>query len=221
MPNYVQGLLIVSTNTCATTIEWGLVELLKYPRVLKKIQDELDGVVVCHRIVNENDIPQLKYLQAIVKETFCLNCLELPLLLPNKNMKACEIGDYYILAKTGTFVNVWAIHQNPSLYENPFDFNLERFVGSEVDLKGKDFQLLPFGSRGRIFPGLSLGLMIMQIVLTRLIHSFTWKWPLGKTLENMDMRELFNLGTPKAIPLQTIIISRLPLQLYSTLKIVR
>ncbi len=100
MPNYVQGLLIASTNTSSTTIEWGLVELLKQPRVLKKIQDELDGVVGCHQIVNENDIPQLKYLQAIVKETFCLNCPKLPLLLPNKNMKACEIGDYYILAKT-------------------------------------------------------------------------------------------------------------------------
>ncbi len=37
----------------------------------------------------------------------------------------------------------------------------------------------------------------------------------------MDMSELFSLGTPKAIPLQTIVISLLPLQLHSTLKIVR
>jgi geraniol 8-hydroxylase len=43
-------------------------------------------------------------------------------------------------------VNVWAIHRDPSIYENPLEFNPERFVGSNVDLKGKDFQLLPFAS---------------------------------------------------------------------------
>jgi cytochrome P450 len=92
------------------------------------------------------------------------------------------------------------------VYENPFDFNPERFFGSEINLKGKDFQLLPFGSGRRICPGLSLGLMTVQIVLARLIHSFTWKLPFGETPKNMDMNELFGLATPKAIPLQAIAI---------------
>ncbi len=219
MPHYVQGFLTAGTETSATTIEWGLVELLKHPEIMKKTQDELDGVVGHHRIVNENDIPRLKYLQAVVKETFHLHS-PTPLLLPHENMKSCEIGGYYIPAKTRTFVKIWAIHRDPSVYENPFDFNPERFVGSEIDLKGKDFQLLPFGSGRRICPGLSLGLMTVQIVLARLIHSFTWKLPFGETPENMDMNELFGLATPKAIPLQAIAIPRLPLQLYSIPKLV-
>jgi len=56
--------------------------------------------------------------------------------------------------------------------------------------------------------------------LARLIHSFTWKSPLGETFENMDMGELFGLATPKAISFQAIAIAQLPLQLYSTPNVV-
>jgi cytochrome P450 len=42
-------------------------------------------------------------------------------------------------------VNVFAIHIHPSTFENPLDFNLGRFVGSEIDVRGTYFQLLPFG----------------------------------------------------------------------------
>jgi cytochrome P450 len=105
------------------------------------------------------------------------------------------------------------------VYENPFAFNHESFVGSEVGLKNKDFQLLPFGSRRQICLGLSLGLLTMQI-LARLIHNFAEKLPLRKIPKNIDMGESFGLATPKAIPLQAIAIARLPLQLYSTPKFV-
>jgi hypothetical protein len=56
--------------------------------------------------------------------------------------------------------------------------------------------------------------------LARLIHSFTWKLPLGETSENMDMGKLFGFATPKAISFQAIAIARLPLQLYSTPNVV-
>jgi hypothetical protein len=56
--------------------------------------------------------------------------------------------------------------------------------------------------------------------LARLIHSFTWKLPLGETSENMDMGELFGFATPKAISFQAIAIARLPLLLYSTPNVV-
>jgi flavonoid 3'-monooxygenase len=137
VPN-VQESLMAGIDASATTIEWALVELLKHPKVMKKAQDELDGVVGDGRFVNENDIPQLKYLQAIMKETFRLHP-PAPLLVPHESIESCEINGYHVPAKTHIFVNIWAIHRNLCAYENPLDLNLERFVGSEVDLKGFDF----------------------------------------------------------------------------------
>ncbi|CAK9882913.1 unnamed protein product [Sphagnum jensenii] len=207
--------LAAGTDTSAITTEWALAELLKHPKFMKKIQDELDDVVGHDRVVNESDLPQLKYLQAVVKETFRLHP-PTPLLLPRESIKACEINGYHIPPKTRTLVNIWAIHRDSSMYENPFDFNPERFVGTTVDLKGNDFQLLPFGSGRRMCPGLSIGLTIVQMELARLLHSFTWRLPNGENIQDIDMGEVFGLTTPKAIPLDVIATSRLPSHFYAS-----
>jgi cytochrome P450 len=196
-------------------VEWALVELIRHPNVIKKVQDELDDVVGQERVVDENDIPQLKYLQAVVKETFRLHAPG-PLLIPHENQEACEIGGYHIPAKSQIFVNVWAVHRHPSAYENPFDFNPERFVENLIDVKGVDFQLLPFGSGRRMCPGLNYALLMVQIEMAKLLHSFTWTLPKGQNPQDMDMAEIFGVSIPKKIPLQVVASARLPLHLYAS-----
>ncbi|CAM6057063.1 unnamed protein product [Sphagnum tenellum] len=206
--------LMASSETFTTIVKWAFVELLKHPKVMKKAQD-LDDVVGHQRIVDEKDVPQLKYLQAIVKETFRLHP-PVPTLIPHENFESCEVGGYHVSAKSMILVNLWDIHRDPCAYENPLDFNPERFVGSVIDVKGNDFQLLPFGSSRRICPALSLGLIMVQIYLARLLHSFVWKLPREENIEEPDMSEKSSLTAPKAIPLQVIPNARLPFHLYVT-----
>ncbi len=211
--HYVQESIQAGTDTTACTIEWALAELLRHPQFAKKAREELDDVVGLERVVNESDIPRLKYLQAIVKETFRLHP-PITLLLPRENIEGCEVGGYHIPPKTRLYVNVWAIHRDPSIYENPLEFNPERFVGSNVDLKGKDFQLLPFGSGRRVCPGYPFGLTNVQMELARFLHSFTLSLPKGENLQDMDMSEVFSIITLKAISLHVVATPRLPLHLY-------
>jgi cytochrome P450 len=213
MCHYVQGIFAASTDTSMTAIEWALAELLKHPKFMKKVQDELDDVIGKDRVIDESDIPQLKYFQAFVKETFRLHP-PATLMIPHQNLEACKIGGYHILPNTQIFVNVWAIHRHSSAYENPLEFNPDRFLQTNVDLKGKHFELLPFGSGRRICPGILLGLLTVQMHLARLLHSFTWKLPKGENPQDMDMGERFGLTTRKSIPLQAIAIARLPQHLY-------
>ncbi|KAH9564140.1 hypothetical protein CY35_04G008700 [Sphagnum magellanicum] len=100
-------------------------------------------------------------------------------MMPHESREACEIGGYHIPARSRIFVNVWAVHRHPSAYENPFDFNPERFVENLIDVKGIDFQLLPFGFGRRMCPDLNYGLLMVQIELAKLLHSFTWTLPKG------------------------------------------
>ncbi len=209
--------MIASVETSQTVIEWVLVELLKHPKIMEKLQYELDHVVGHECVVDEDDIPHLKYLQVVVKETFRLHP-PLPLLLPHESMHDCEVGGYHIPAKTRIIINAWAIHWHPSAYESPWDFNHERFVESGIDVKGKNFQLLPFGCGRRMCVGLPLGLTIFQLALARLLHGFTWKLPIGENPQNIDMGEVFGATTSKAIPLQAIGIARLPLHVYNVAK---
>jgi flavonoid 3'-monooxygenase len=70
---YMQDMICAGTDTSATTVGWALVELLRHPEAMKKAQAELDDVIGSERVVDEGDINELKYLQAIVKETFRLH----------------------------------------------------------------------------------------------------------------------------------------------------
>jgi len=210
---YMQDMICAGTDTSATTVGWALVELLRHPEAMKKAQAELDDVIGSERVVDEGDIHELKYLQAIVKETFRLHP-PAPL-LPHESIGDCTVGGYFIPAKTRIFVNAWAVHRHPSAYQKPLEFNPSRFVGSQIDVKGLDFQLLPFGSGRRMCPGLRLGLIMVQLELARLLHSFTWKLPAGQDPQDIDMDEMFGLTAPKAIPLHVVATARLPLHLYT------
>jgi cytochrome P450 len=128
------------------------------------------------------------------------------------------VGGYHIPAKTRIIINAWAIHRHPSAYESPWDFNPERFVESGIDVKGKNFQLLPFGCGRRMCVGLPLGLTIFQLALAQFLHGFTWELPIGENPQNIDMGEVFGATASKAIPLQAIGIARLPLHVYNVAK---
>jgi len=53
-----------------------------------------------------------------------------------------EINDYTIPQGAQIVINEWAIGRNPSIWENPNSFSPERFLGSEIDVKGRHFQLI-------------------------------------------------------------------------------
>jgi flavonoid 3'-monooxygenase len=58
------------TNTSAFTLEWALLERIFHLEIMKRAQEELDTVVGNNRQVFELDLPNLPYLQAIIKENF-------------------------------------------------------------------------------------------------------------------------------------------------------
>ncbi|KAJ4826532.1 hypothetical protein Tsubulata_042740, partial [Turnera subulata] len=111
--------------------------------------------------------------------------------------------------KTRVIINAWAIGRDPSAWTEPDRFFPERFVGSNIDLRGRDFQLIPFGSGRRGCPGLQLGLTVVRLVLAQLLHCFDWQLPNDMLPSQLDMTEEFSLVTPRSTPLLTIPTYRL------------
>jgi len=173
---FTQDIIAGGTESSATLVEWGLSELLKKPETFERATEELDRVVGRERWVEEKDIGGLEYMQWIVKETMRLHPVA-PMLVPRLSTQPCRIAGYDIPANTRLFVNVWTIGRDGKLWENPDKFQPERFKGSTLDVKGRDYELLPFGSGRRMCPGYSLGLKVVQIALANLIHGFQWKLP--------------------------------------------
>ncbi|KAH6558268.1 hypothetical protein KP509_1Z071300 [Ceratopteris richardii] len=174
-------------DTSTVTVEWALAELLKHPHILKKLQDELDAVVGSNRLVQDSDIRELPYLRAVVKETMRLHPV-LPLLVPHTAKEQCELSGYDIPSGTQAYVNVWAIGRDPTIWEKPLEFLPERFLNSNIDVRGQHFELLPFGSGRRSCPGLVLGINNVHLILASLVQAFDWM-PIGE----LDMTEKFGI----------------------------
>ncbi|GLT33611.1 hypothetical protein SLA2020_081830 [Shorea laevis] len=86
----------------------------------------------------------------------------------------------------------------------PSSFIPDRFLGSEIDVKGTHFELIPFGGGQRVCPGLDLSLRMLHIMLGSLINCFDWKLEDGVTPESMNMEEKFGITLQKADPLRAI-----------------
>ncbi|KAK4382987.1 cytochrome [Sesamum angolense] len=125
-------------------------------------------------------------------------------LLIHEGMEDCEVDGFYIQKKSRVLVNVWAIGRDPDAWTDPETFFPERFLGSNVDVRGRDFQLIPFGTGRRGCPGLQLGLTIVQLMVAQLVHCFDWELPNGMQPSELDMSENFGLITARAKHLMAI-----------------
>uniref|UniRef100_A0A0E0M1R5 Uncharacterized protein n=1 Tax=Oryza punctata TaxID=4537 RepID=A0A0E0M1R5_ORYPU len=99
---FTQDLIASGMESSSETIEWGISELLKKPKVFAKASEELDRMVGHRCWVNENDIPKLPYIEAIVKETMHLHPIG-PLLAPRLSREDTSVGGYDIPSGTRVF----------------------------------------------------------------------------------------------------------------------
>nr|XP_023880632.1 flavonoid 3'-monooxygenase-like [Quercus suber] len=208
-----QDLVAGGTDTSATTVEWAMSELMKQPHLIKKATEELDRIIGRDRWVEEKDIPQLPYIDAIMKETMRKHPVAV-LLAPHLALQDCNVAGYDIRKGTTIFINTWSIGRDTSIWDAPEEFRPERFLGKAIDVKGQNFELLPFGSGRRMCPGYSLGLKMISSSLANMLHGFEWKLPDNMKPEDLNMEEIYGLATPRKFPLVAVMKPRLPLHLY-------
>ncbi|CAN7127110.1 unnamed protein product [Brassica rapa subsp. narinosa] len=195
-------MFIAGTDTSSNTVEWAMAELLTNPKTMVKAQSEIQRIIGQNGFVQEPDISELPYIQAVVKETLRLHPA-VPLLLPRKAEKDVEVFGYLVPKDAQVLVNVWAIGRDPNVWENPTQFEPDRFLGEEIDVKGRDYELTPFGAGRRICPGLPLAVKMVSLMLVSLLYSFDWKLP-----NTVDMEETFGITLHKANPLHVVPVKK-------------
>ncbi|XP_054782240.1 geraniol 8-hydroxylase-like isoform X1 [Prosopis cineraria] len=197
-------LFVAGIDTTSSTIEWAMAELLRNPEKMKIAKDELRQILREDEQLEEFHISRLPFLRAIVKETMRLHP-SLPLLVPHKTEDEAELCGCFVVPKNAhVLINAWAIGRDPNVYDDPNQFKPERFMDNEIDFKGHDFELIPFGAGRRICPGLPLANRTVHIVLASLLYHYDWKNPNGFKAEDMDMSEMYGISLHKAIPLKAI-----------------
>ncbi|KAK2433054.1 cytochrome P450 83B1 [Trifolium repens] len=201
-------MLVAAIDTTSATLVWAMTALIRNPRVMKKVQEEIRNFGCKKEFLDENDIQNFTYMKAVIKETLRLY-LPAPLLVPRESREKCTISGYNIPANTIVYVNAWAIQRDSNVWKNPEEFYPERFLESSINFIGQDFELIPFGAGRRICPGMSLGVASIEIILANLLFSFDWKLPHGLVIEDVDIEMLPGITQHKKNPL--CLVAKIPM----------
>ncbi|CAH1419141.1 unnamed protein product [Lactuca virosa] len=198
--NTVKALILdvfaAGTDTTFTSLVWSISELLRHPRVMEKLKQEVTKIAQGRSMILEKDLENMQYLKAVIKETLRMYP-PIPLLIPHESTEDVKLLGYDIPAGTQTLVNAWAIGRDSTAWEEPEEFKPERFLNSSTNYKGLHFELLPFGGGRRGCPGIPFATVIFELALANVIYKFDLALPNGVKNTDLDMREKFGITLHK------------------------
>ncbi|BFI30206.1 protein MpCYP829-like25 [Marchantia polymorpha subsp. ruderalis] len=207
-------ILLAGTDATRLLVVWAMCNLMKHPHVMKKVQQELDDVVGRERLVDESDMKNLAYLGAVARETLRLHPGS-PVTVAHVCTKDTQVGGYDVRQNTSAFVNLYALHRDPKLWDNPLEFRPERWLHGELDHKRKEFAYLPFGAGRRMCPGMNLGSLVAHFTLAQLMHTCNFSLPVGMKPDDISLAEKFGVVLSMAHPLKLLVSPRLPPTAYT------
>ncbi|KAL0461159.1 UNVERIFIED_CONTAM: cytochrome [Sesamum latifolium] len=195
------------TDTVALLTEWVMAELVLHPEVQAKLRQEVKAVVGDRGVVDA-DMPRLSYLHAVVKEVLRLHPPGPLLSWARLSTEDVRLSNGMVIpANTTAMVNMWAITHDGWWWDDPHKFMPERFVaemgGVDVDVRGRDLRLAPFGTGRRVCPGKNLGLATVELWVAKLVDHFDWTEDKAKPV---DLSEVLKLSCEMKYPLSAVAV---------------
>ncbi|XP_039169227.1 cytochrome P450 78A7-like [Eucalyptus grandis] len=201
-------IIFEGTDTTALLTEWIMAELVLHPRVQETLRRELAGAASrgSRGGLTDADLARLPYLQAVVKEGLRMHPPGPLLSWARLSTSDVQLSNGMLVpAGTTAIVNMWAIAHDPSAWEDPDTFRPERFLERDVDVRGGDRRLAPFGFGRRVCPGKNLGLATVTMWVAELVRRFEWaehaEYP-------VDLSEVLKLSCEMKHPLHAVAVVR-------------
>ncbi|KAJ7319208.1 hypothetical protein OS493_036371 [Desmophyllum pertusum] len=150
------------SETTASSLCWALLYLIYNPEVQQKLHQELDQVIGPDRLPELRDNEKLPYVKATITET--LRISSIAHLSPRKTTVDTTLQGYDIPKGTTVLVNLWSLHHDPAIWDEPDDFRPERFLDED---------------------GEHLARIELFVAFSRLLHNFKFENPPGCDLPTL------------------------------------
>ncbi|CAD5319976.1 putative indoleacetaldoxime dehydratase [Arabidopsis thaliana] len=198
----ILDMFIGGTSTTSTLLEWTMTELIRSPKSMKKLQDEIRSTIRPHgSYIKEKEVENMKYLKAVIKEVLRLHP-SLPMILPRLLSEDVKVKGYNIAAGTEVIINAWAIQRDTAIWgPDAEEFKPERHLDSALDYHGKNLNYIPFGSGRRICPGINLALGLAEVTVANLVGRFDWRVEAGPNGDQPDLTEAIGIDVCRKFPL--------------------
>ncbi|NP_001289295.1 cytochrome P450 2K4-like precursor [Phalacrocorax carbo] len=189
----VRNLFAAGMETTSTTLRWGLLLMMKYPEIQKKVQEEIEQVIgsTPPRIEHRTQMP---YTDAVVHEIQRFANI-LPLNLPHETTADVTLKGYFIPKGTYIIPLLASVLRDKSQWEKPDIFYPEHFLDSEGKFVKKE-AFIPFSAGRRICAGETLARMELFLFFTSLLQRFTFRPPPGVSISDLDLSPTFGITIP-------------------------
>lgn len=166
----VDTFMFAGHDTTGSSLSSIIYMLGAHPNVQKRLKEEVEQVIgLDDKIVTKEDLDQLKYMDAVIKESLRLFP---PVAVFARNLKQdAKIGEYHVPADTTIFITPYFIHRDPEMFPNPEVFDPSRFFKDTPAAKNP-FAFIPFSAGPRNCIGQKFAMMAQKVILCKLVQNF-------------------------------------------------
>lgn len=168
LENHAMIPYLAGIDTVGATLGFMLYELIRHPEVKARLQEEVDQFFNAETI-SLAAMADMKQLDAFLKEVLRLY----PTAFAIRRMVADDFEFNGYQVKKGQFVTIFttADHTNPKYFDNPEQFNIERFLSGNADSMATTGVISPFGKGPHTCLGSGLANVLMPLNLAFFLYS--------------------------------------------------
>ncbi|CAG2112194.1 unnamed protein product, partial [Medioppia subpectinata] len=160
------------SETVRTTVEWLVLLAVKHKDIQKRLHEEIDDVIGRDRSPTWADRLDMPYTQAVINEVFRWKTIA-PLNLMRSASEDAYILGHFIPKNTRIMANIWAVHYDPKVWNNPDQFNPNRFLTPDAKQLIKTEALIPFSYGKRNCVGETLARVEVFLYFVSLLQRYT------------------------------------------------
>nr|CAB3235522.1 cytochrome P450 2C42-like [Phallusia mammillata] len=182
---FVKDLFFAGTETSSNTLSWAVAILLHNPEYMEKMQKEIDSVLGPDEPLTLSHRDSMPMSCAIIQEVMRYRTL-VQLGVPHTTSKDVDFKQFCMPKNTIVNANLWAVHNNPELWDKPHEFNPHRHLDENGHFVASPY-VIPFGIGLRRCLGERIAKTGIFLFLTSLLRYFTLlPDPTAKKLPEID-----------------------------------
>ncbi|WCJ27935.1 Cytochrome P450 724B1 [Euphorbia peplus] len=171
-------ILLAGYETTSTLISLILYFVAHSPLAFQSLRTEHESIRLSksQQYLDFEDYHKMDFTHCVINEA--LRCGNTVKLLHRKAAQDVKFKEYVIPSGWTVLPILAAAHLDPSIHENPFDFNPWRWSTADHNkgtTNSKKVMLMPFGGGPRLCPGAELAKVETAFFLHHLVLNYRWK----------------------------------------------
>ncbi|OWK61889.1 Cytochrome P450 2W1 [Lonchura striata] len=180
----ILDLVMAGTETIATTLQWSILLMMKYPEIQRKVQEEIGRTVQAGSWATYEDRKNMPYTNAVLHEVQRFITL-LPH-VPRCTAVDTHFRGYFLPKGIIVIPSLTSVLLDKTQWETPHQFNPNHFLDAEGNFVKKG-AFLPFSTGRRNCIGESLAKMELFVFFVGLLQTFTFQPQPGVSEADLDL----------------------------------